>query len=48
MNKLILVLVVCALSGAMSGCGGGSGASSDESPITGVATPGAISVVTAN
>lgn len=49
MNKLILVLAVCVLSGTMSGCGGGGGGTSSSSTsVTGVATPGTISVVTAN
>ncbi|MDO8413272.1 MAG: hypothetical protein Q7S51_05730 [Gallionellaceae bacterium] len=48
MNRLILALAVCVLSGTMSGCGGGGGTSSSTTSVTGVATPGTISVVTAN
>ena len=48
MKKLALFLFICVLTGTLSGCGGGSGTtSSAPSTVTGVATPGAISVVTA-
>jgi hypothetical protein len=54
MKKLTSLLLVCVLTGTLSGCGGGSSSASATaappgvvSGITGVATPSAISVVTA-
>ena len=48
MNKLILWLTVYLLTSAMLGCGGSGGTTSSAAPVTGVATPAGISVVTAN
>lgn len=50
MKKLALFLSICVLTGAFSGCGGGGSAttSNSTSNVAGVATPKAISVVTAN
>ncbi len=52
MKKLVLYLSVCVLTGTLSACGGGSSAATSSTPststVTGVATPAAVSVVTAN
>ena len=52
MKKLVLFLSICVLTGTISGCGGGSSVAASGTPatgaVTGVATPAAVSVVTAN
>ncbi len=51
MKKLALYLSVCVLTGTLSACGGGSATTSSTpstAAVTGVATPTAVSVVTAN
>lgn len=50
MKTFASLFLVCALMGALSGCGGGGSSSSAPPPttgVTGVATPAAVSVVTA-
>jgi hypothetical protein len=52
MKKLVFYLSVCVLTGTLSACGGGGSAATSSTPasatVTGVATPSAVSVVTAN
>ena len=50
MKTLALFLSICVLSGTLSGCGGGgsAAASTASANVAGVATPGTVSVVTAN
>lgn len=47
MKKLVLFLSISVLTGALAGCGGGS-SSAPSGSVSGVDTPKAISVVTAN
>jgi hypothetical protein len=47
MNKLASWLTVCVLTGTLLGCGGGGAGSTPTGTVNGVATPAAVSVVTA-
>ena len=48
MKKFALFLSISVLTGALAGCGGGSSSSAPSGSVSGVDTPKAISVVTAN